>query len=154
MDSVKTSLILNEQEYDLVPLLKTLLGCPLIAVKVEELNKFTGPDVNKEHIVTTKPDYPQLGTSEIVFYKQHGAYTVIAGQDRVTEQLAAGQPVIKGRLVSSPCLKKYRVETPLVKASGVRAPYVDVLAHHARISNPPRFSPHSNRGHSFEQDYS
>lgn len=145
MDPVKPLLILNGQAYDLLPLLKTIRSCPLVAIKVEELNASLGFTTDKEHIVTTKPDYPQLGTSEVVFYKQHGAYTVLAGQVLVSRYLADQFPIIKGRLVSTPGLKKHRVETPPIRSNGAPAPYVDVLAHHARVSNPPRFSSNSNQ---------
>jgi hypothetical protein len=97
-------------------LVKSLVGlmrqAPVIEVKPEDLNTLdpTGADV-QNFGVCYAPAAPELQYGEIAFFKQEGKYTVLLGKGSVQKAFEQGAATVKGRLISSPGLKKIRIST-------------------------------------------
>jgi hypothetical protein len=97
-------------------LVKTLIGlmrqAPVIEVKPEDLNPIdpTGAD-SQNFGVCYAPAAPELQYGEIAFFKQEGKYTVLLGKGSVQKAFEQGAATVKGRLISSPGLKKIRIIT-------------------------------------------
>lgn len=109
---------------------------PKIEVKEDEIND-AGIDANPNHIVTAMPGNVATPSNEIIFVKQDGKYTVMAGHGQM--ELQKAHPKFKGvyvgRLVSSVALKKAKVveDTPEEVEQPKAAPAYD-----ERFANRPR----------------
>lgn len=101
-------LVLSGSRHRLVEVLQQAKMAPTIKVKVADLNDGTNPD----HVPSVTPPAPTAFATGVVFYKQHGKYTALLGQAHI-EQLMAQKGFtgeITGKLLSSPSLKKTRIE--------------------------------------------
>lgn len=81
---------------------------PVITVKRSELNVSSGPNVNPDHVIKYIGHTPSVAASGVVFFKQHGKYTVLFGISKIP----ADGDTITGKLLSTPMLKKAKVELP------------------------------------------
>lgn len=89
---------------------------PQITVTREELNTGDQP----EHSITVSNTDIDIDQEEVVFYKQHGKWTILFGRAKAHAQLEKHQKVT-GRILSSPALKKAKLveeaEVPDVPAT-------------------------------------
>ncbi|MNU19614.1 hypothetical protein D3C71_78450 [compost metagenome] len=115
-DHYKTLLLLNSVPHRLDAVLRSIHGAPTIEIDLATVNVSEGPKVNPEHVVVLRdavlakaPDYSALHKGQVVVFKQHGGFTVLLGKDKVAEYRAQGLTKIKGKLLSTPVLKKCRV---------------------------------------------
>jgi len=115
-DHHKTLLLLNSVPHHLDAVLRSIHGAPTIEIDLATVNVSEGPKANPEHVVVLRdavlaksPDYSALHKGQVVVFKQHGGFTVLLGKDRVAEYRAQGSTKIKGKLLSTPVLKKCRV---------------------------------------------
>lgn len=104
MESILT---FNGHDYR-IPTLASNLG-PMIEVKPEELNSFDAA-VFPEGVVSYQEDKIGIDPLFVVFYKQHGRYTVLMGRGHPQFKPELGAESFRGRLISSPSLKKARIE--------------------------------------------
>lgn len=106
-------LVLNGARYRLEEVLQQAKLAPVVTIKYEELNPI-GDGQLPECVVTYEPPLPQMGDNGVLFYKQHGKYTVLSGANRIEQARAEkhykGEHI--GRLLSSMVMKKTRVEVP------------------------------------------
>lgn len=135
----KTLLILNGVKYVLDIVHLQAKGGPTIAVKEDELNDGSNP----EHVRSIVPSTAVVEENDIVFYKQHGKYTILCGQDRATAKRAAADysGVLKGRLLSSVALKNAKLMPP--QSEVVEAPAAPTYA--PSFANKPRWQESSPR---------
>jgi hypothetical protein len=97
-------------------LVKSLIGlmrqAPVIELKPEDLNPLNPTGADSESFgVCYAPAAPELQYGEIAFFKQEGKYTVLLGKGSVQKAFEQGAATVKGRLISSPGLKKIRIST-------------------------------------------
>jgi hypothetical protein len=100
-------------------------SAPKIDVEVKDLQllgltDFTDADVCKRYEALPKPALPEYGECEIAFYQQEGKFTVILGRVKAQRMIAAGVKTLVGRRISSPALKKARIQ------AYVKPPTVDI----------------------------
>ena len=114
-DHYKTLLLLNSVPHFLDAVLRSIHAAPMIEIDLATVNVSEGPKANPEHAVAFRhmalakqPDYSDLHKGQVVVFKQHGGFTVLLGKDKVAEYRAQGSTKIKGKLLSTPALKKCR----------------------------------------------
>jgi hypothetical protein len=115
-DHHKTLLLLNSVPHFLDAVLRSIHGAPTIEIDLATVNVSEGSKANPEHVVEFRdavlakaPDYSALHKGQVVVFKQHGGFTVLLGKDKIAEYRAQGSTKIKGKLLSTPALKKCRV---------------------------------------------
>lgn len=91
-------LVFGEKEYDFGELIKVAASGPEIAVELKDINDPSQADYK----VDVKGDVTGI-KERLVYFKQHGKFTILAGR-HLYEQ---GQ--VKGRLISTPMLKRVRL---------------------------------------------
>jgi len=100
-------LAFNGQQYKLRDLIAGWDQYPAIEVSAKEMNSWLA---SPEFLA----DYPQeIDTGlKVLFFKQKGKYTILVGR-RILEDLIKSNPacVVHGKLVSTPSLKKTRIDT-------------------------------------------
>jgi len=115
-DHTKTLLLLNSVPHFLDAVLRSIHAAPTIEIDLATVNVSEGPKVNPEHVVVLRHavstkvfDYSALHQGQVVVFKQHGGFTVLLGKDVIAKSREAGVTKIKGKLLSTPVLKKCRV---------------------------------------------
>lgn len=92
-------------EYNLEQLMSLYAQLPEVDVKVIEMNLSSRPEYEVEY----SADVAQQMGDIVIFYKLEGKYIPLFGEDTFLDMVAAGSSVIKGRLISTPALKKSRI---------------------------------------------
>lgn len=99
----KVILILHDHEYNLERLLDLAGTGPVITVDAKDLDMtVTTADLR------LSAEVEGYDNAEIIFFKYHGKFIPLRGKGRIAA--AAGQTTFKGRLISTPALKKARIE--------------------------------------------
>ncbi|WP_233875008.1 hypothetical protein [Paraburkholderia adhaesiva] len=112
--------IFRTQEYRLDALKGQLPRAPLIEVSTADLNPpGIGEGPYQVRFSSTAMNGPG---EEVTFFKQEGKFTVLLGHLSVHKQLAAGATHVSGRLISSPALKRARIDSP-VAAEATHIPH-------------------------------
>ena len=114
--SQAASLHLGGVEYDANIVLALAKSGPKIAIDVSDINAFDSSWVDKEHKVSLRGNVPD---EVVVLFKQHGKYTVLMGMAKVREALEQPKKVV-GRLISTPALKRAKVERESVSDSSFK----------------------------------
>jgi hypothetical protein len=122
-----TSLMFKGIEHNLQSVLTTAASGPMITVKLNEITPLDSdiPD-NK---VLIDPNNDAIHEANLVFFKHQGSYLVLAGRNLILRAKDKKQTEISGRLLSSPALKKTRINQPVaepvteVRATPPTAPY-------------------------------
>lgn len=142
-DSNQALLFLNRVPHRLSAVLQNAKQAPVVTIKVTELHALPHCGGPAESLVEHRPETPEATERELVFYKQNGGYTLLLGRkkfeaeglvkvDEATAKKLKDSPrEIRGRLLSTPALKKCRVEYPLANPEGRMDP-VDSLDRGAR----------------------
>ena len=103
-------LLLAGSSYDLSRLLHQAKSCPQIEIAENELNDPNDAQYPDHKVAFSHDDI--TSSSLVVFYKQHGKYTILIGNELIEKQKA--NPKYKGKLsgylISKPALKKARLE--------------------------------------------
>ncbi len=108
---------------------------PLIEIPINEINDPLDEQFKAEHTVEFKPHTTEFDAAPVLFFKQHGKYTVLTGKDVVAQHILEKKTAITGRLLSTPAMKKAR---PVVVAVPTPTP-VPAASHPAEFANRPRF---------------
>lgn len=97
-------------------------------------------DIDMKTQATFEPhdDATITGDGPILFYKWEGKYVVLLGRSRVENALADKQATIKGRLISTPGLKKARIVTAAPASDP--APASNTPVYENSFANRPRFT--------------
>jgi hypothetical protein len=141
-DKLKTLLILNGVPHFLDAVLRSVGASPTVEVDPSTINLSEGPNVNPEHVVVLRPAVTDYDDKQIVFFKQHGGFTVLLGKDKVAHYKAAGAKIIKGKLLSTPVLKKSRV--PEVPQQEFRQQPEPFYRDSQEVTNRPRLRDNSS----------
>jgi hypothetical protein len=103
-------LCFRNEHFQVKQLIGLMRQAPVIEVKREDLNP-CGPAAEVIFRVSYAPAAPELHYGEVAFFKQEGKFTILLGQSTVQTALEQGAATIKGRLISSPGMKKARIFT-------------------------------------------
>ena len=110
----------NGSQYTLANIVALGKIGPTINIQIEDINLYEGPNQKTEHVVVFNPPQqnPAADDGSIVFYKQHGRYTVLLGKNTLVSKILVKDFTnnIKGRLISTPALKKARIEKITIAA--------------------------------------
>ena len=90
---------LNNAQYDLNAVIAVAATGPTVEIDAAELDMENYPTLSRP-VQTKLP----------VFFKYNGKFIVLLGQELVVAALMANKAKIKGKLVSTPMLKKARIE--------------------------------------------
>lgn len=107
MDDPQALLILNGVPHHLSKVLQNARIAPTVEIKIEDINALPHCGGPAESLVRHQPETVAGTEREIVFFKQNGGYTILTGRKKFEQQ---AQGVVKGKLLSTPMLKKCRVE--------------------------------------------
>lgn len=119
MDDPKTLLILNGVPHLLSSVLLNAKIAPAVTIEAEKIHPLQAP--TPETRVRHLPETVEASEREVIFFKQNTGYTVLTGRKKVEEELARGSKQVRGRLLSTPMLKKCRhEERPPVQMEPVR----------------------------------
>ena len=95
-------------------------------------------DLKTEPVFENPSNYVGGETDPVLFYKWEGKFIVLSGRSRVRTAIADKQTKIKGRIISSPGLKKARVPAPNTEpATPAAAP---APTYDKQFANRPYFS--------------
>ena len=124
-------MFLANSKYFLDSVLKIGKSGLTISVNENEINSTANP----EHIVTLSREFSALDSEEVIFYKQHGKFTIISGRNRIAEAKASPKfkGEHKGRLITTVALKRARIDEPVIEETPVKN-------YPSEFSNKPRFS--------------
>jgi hypothetical protein len=135
MSNKEAVLVFNKNRYQLDRLILLGKAGSTIAVGVADINPFSETkEINPDHVVTIENSNEPIDFTGPLYFKQHGKYTVIIGQNYVTEAIKSGKAMIKGRLISTPALKSVRINPEQPVPVAVIAP-----TYPPAFSNRPRF---------------
>lgn len=124
MDAKKTTLlILNGVRHDFDLVKTAAASAPIITISVSDLHALPHCGGPAESLVEHRPETVEATERELVFFKQGAGYTVLMGRKKLEADLT--RPVdettaakrreapteIRGRLISTPALKRCRVES-------------------------------------------
>lgn len=121
-DTAQPLLLLNHMPHRLTMVLAQLRLAPQIEVDLQDINALPHCGGPAQSLVEYRPMTAESAEQEIVFFKQNGGYTILLGRKKfeaegsgkVTEAEARQRREtprkIRGRLLSTPALKKCRLE--------------------------------------------
>lgn len=143
-DTRKTLLILNGVPHHLDQILRALAAAPTVEVDPATINPAEGPNTNPEHVVSLSPATLDYDDKQVVFFRQHGGFTVLLGKGKVKHYREGGAKIIKGKLLSTPVMKKTRVPEP--EPAPRFAPRAEPYYQDDRVDvrNGPRFRDNSS----------
>jgi outer membrane protein assembly factor BamB len=86
---------------------------PTVSININEINSEQDNDISAEidHSIVIKSDKVFIDNGNILFYKQHGKYTIVLGKETAAKAIANPKfnNVLTGHLISTVVLKKCRV---------------------------------------------
>jgi hypothetical protein len=111
-------LLFKGEEFRLAQLLGLSRTAPPIVVKIEDLNllgiiKDANAVEEQPYVARHVPVLDEYQNGDLVFYKQEGKMTVLFGHEKARLAYNRGEKLLKGRFISSPLLKKTRIEKPI-----------------------------------------
>lgn len=133
-ETSKALLLLNGVPHRLSAVLANARQAPVVSIAVTEINPLPHCGGPADSLVEHRPATPEATEREIVFFKQQGGYTVLLGRKKFDEMLtkpvteaqakakAQTSMVIQGRLLSTPMLKKCRLDNEQ-EAQSLQADY-------------------------------
>lgn len=136
----KPVLLFNAHAHYLDALLAQTRTAPSIGVEREKVDL----DISNLFYIGIQPASATPSNSEVVFVKYDGRFVVLLGQDKVRAALEQSQATIRGRLLSSPALKKARVPEEVIEVP-VPKTYTEEFANRPRWSDN-RTTPTERRG--------
>ena len=98
----------NGHQYDLQKLMAIAKTCPRVELAGLTLNDENHPNAS-EHEVSFIPANATPVAEIVVIFKQHGNYTVLMGRELMPGG-SAGVKALKAHLLSTPAMKKVRIE--------------------------------------------
>lgn len=125
----------DNAEYDLVALTKFGKIGPEATMEKDNLN------LDDMHKVIIENDSTNVEESVILFFKQHGRFTILTGRAEAEKQLTKHNKV-KGRIVSSPVLKKAQLNDAEVVAASEKIVHTPVFkkSYSGDFANMPRIN--------------
>lgn len=125
----------NGNNYRLREIMKGLAQYPIIEVSAKEINSWLASD-------EFKADYSEdIDTGlNVLFFKQKGKYSVLVGREAL-ECFAKSNPgcVIHGKLISTPALKKTRIDPNAVVVPDVVKTQVTPPSHYGNTRPIDRY---------------
>jgi hypothetical protein len=119
-DQVRVQLIAGNSTHYLDLVQRIASQAPKVEVKIDEFY----PQDDSRFAAVLLPDQGELHHREVVVHKWEGKHMVLLGRETVRQAIAAGQPIVRARLISKHALKRCRVEeylpTPQVPAEPER----------------------------------
>lgn len=150
-------LLLNKVPHQLNAVISNAGSGPMIEAKLVEINPMHGKDCLPHHSVELRHVRSDTVVKEPVFFKQDGKYTVLLGMGFVYQAQEKGAVTVRGRLLSTPMLKKCRVEIePVQHAEESRPLDRGARTYHRDDSyqgNRPRLQPRRESEQSYFPEY-
>ncbi|WP_144106706.1 hypothetical protein [Paraburkholderia sp. BCC1886] len=114
-------LLFKGEKYPVGKLLGLMAQAPLIDVPRDDIN-VADPILYKDFCVELEncdsDEHRALQYGDIAFFKQEGKFTVLLGRQKALDAQSEGLLMLRGRLISTPALKKIRVDDrPIITAS-------------------------------------
>lgn len=107
-------LILGDYKYGFDDVVKLGASGPIINVDENDNNPSDESQENEDYRVMFDSDALAKEASEkyVLFYKQNGKYTVLLGNNKLDETKTGAKykGVLTGKLISTPAIKKARIE--------------------------------------------
>ncbi|MBB5409304.1 hypothetical protein HDG34_003245 [Paraburkholderia sp. HC6.4b] len=114
-EHVEPVFIFKAQEYRLEALKAQLPRAPLVEISTADLNP---PGVGEGPFQVQFFSGAMDGAGEeVTFFRQEGKFTVLLGQSYVQAPLKDGTRHVRGRIISSPALKRARIGSPFIEGS-------------------------------------
>lgn len=121
MNDTSALLLLNGVPHRLSAVLANARLAPMISVKIEDIHALPHCGGPADSLIEHRPETPEATEREIVFFKQNGGFTILLGRKKFEEsvkpvdeatakKLRARPGEVRGRLLSTPALKKCRLE--------------------------------------------
>lgn len=116
-----TVLLLNRVPHELSMILMQAKMAPIVTVRITDVHPLPHCGGPAESLVEHRPVTPEATEGELVLFRQNGGYTILLGRqkwealaskpvDEATGKKRREEPgFLKGRLLSTPALKKCRV---------------------------------------------
>ena len=136
-------LVFQEKKYDLTKLLAVVGDAPHVEIKYGDINMEPGPDTSVVLSNLDTTDAPKV----VTFFKWEGKFVILTGHAQAIAQLPEPKKItndclIKGRLLSTPALKKARI----VEYVGP-PPTPNPIPAQPDFGNRPRWKTNSNSAH-------
>jgi hypothetical protein len=143
-------LLFKGEEFHLAKLLGLSRTAPAIEVKLEDLNllgiiKVANEAEELPYVARHVPVLDEYQTCDLVFYKQEGKMTVLFGHEKARQAYNRGDKILKGRFISSPVLKRTRIEKPIDVAAVVKEKVQETTSFNAPRITQDRRPPQGER---------
>lgn len=109
-DQSPALLLLNGVPHRLSMVLAQAKIAPQVTIKIADLHALPHCGGPAESLIEHQPETPEATERELVFYKQGTGYTLLLGRKKFEAAADKHGSELKGRLISTPSLKKCRVE--------------------------------------------